>query len=125
MKIWRAFSAEHSALVKIIGRFETLDDAKKAALLFNRLVKIGNSFSPGDQASLMAAVSAACREDGLDNFSQLDAEQLRFFRAIMVGGREVRVEADSADVQALLKVMTHYGAKIEIFSRPPSCVSPP
>ena len=117
MKIWQAFSAEHSAMIKIIGRFDTLDDAKQASTLFNRLVEISNSFRSEESASIGAAVVRACADTGLSNFSASDTEQLRSFRAITAGGREIRVEADHIEIQALLKVMAHFGARIEIYSR--------
>jgi hypothetical protein len=54
----------------------------------------------------------------LADFSATDAPQLQFFEAIVAAGREIRVEVNATEIQALLKVLMHYGARIEIVSQP-------
>ena len=45
MKIWKSFSGEHSAKLKVIGTFKTVDDAKKTQDLFNRLLEVEDKYS--------------------------------------------------------------------------------
>jgi hypothetical protein len=121
MKLWQTYSSEHSARVKIIGTFETPDDATRAAALFNRLLETQEASPEFELASAWTEIAEICRQSNLEGFLPSDAPQLRAFRAVSPGGTEIRVEAGSTDIQALLKVLIHYGARIELVSRPPSC----
>jgi hypothetical protein len=112
MKIWRAYSSEHSARLKIIGTFETITDARQAAALLNRLLD-----PSGSQGSLEELLQA-CREGDLSGFSSFDVSQLRLFRPIYAAGTEIRLENDGTEIQALLKVLIYYGAKVEVVPRP-------
>jgi len=42
MKIWRSFSVDHSAKLKIIGSFKTPQNAEEAANAFNALKEVPN-----------------------------------------------------------------------------------
>jgi hypothetical protein len=120
MKVWQAYSSEHSASVKIIGTFATPDDARGAAALFNRLLDIKDKFPAEGSADFLLEIMDSCRQSNLADFLPADAPQLQFFEAIVAAGREIRVEVNATEIQALLKVLMHYGARIEIISRPPA-----
>jgi hypothetical protein len=120
MKVWQAYSSEHSASVKIIGTFATPDAASGAAALFNRLLDIKDKFQVEDSSGFLREIMDSCRESNLADFSAADAPQLKFFETIIPAGREIRVEVNATEIQALLKVLIHYGARIEIVSRPPA-----
>jgi hypothetical protein len=120
MKVWQAHSSEHSASVKIIGTFSTPDAARGAAELFNRLLDIKDKFRLEESSDYLSEIMDGCRQSNLVDFSATDAPQLKFFETIIPAGREIRVEVNATEIQALLKVMIHYGARIEIVSRQPA-----
>ena len=84
----------------------------------NRLLDIREKFQVEDAAGLLEEIVESCRESNLTDFSATDAPQLKFFEAVIPAGREIRVEVNVLEIQALLKVLIHYGARIEIVSHP-------
>ena len=118
MKIWTAYAGEHSARLKIIGTFEDAGRATAAADLFNRLVFLEQRLKENSNEFLQALMQA-CREADITDFTPSDAPQLEQFEPITAAGTQVRVESQQTDIQALLKVLIHFGARIEIISRPP------
>jgi hypothetical protein len=118
MKVWQAYSSEHSARVKIIGTFMTPEDAQAAAALFNRLIDIKDESIETNPAAFLTAIMKTCSENDLADFAPSDAPQLRWFETVYPAGIEIRVETSGTDIQALLKVMMRYGARVEILSRP-------
>ena len=119
MRLWQTYSSEHSARVKIIGTFETPDNASQAAALFNRLLELRERFPDAEAAGAWPDIEETCRQNNLTGFLPSDAPQLSTFETIFPAGTEIRVEAGGTDIQALLKVLIHYGARIELVSRPP------
>jgi|tagenome__1003787_1003787.scaffolds.fasta_scaffold20560064_2 hypothetical protein len=122
MKVWTAYAGEHSARLKIIGTFEDADRATAAADLFNRLVFL-EECRPETSIEFPQSVVQACKDADLTDFTPSDAPQLQHFEPITAAGTQVRVESQQTDIQALLKVLIHYGARIEIISRRP-CETP-
>jgi hypothetical protein len=120
MKVWKAYSSEHSASVKIIGTFATPDAASSAAALFNRLLDIKDKFQAEESSNFLQEIMDSCRHSNFADFSAVDAPQLKFFETIIPAGREIRVEVNVTEIQALLKVLIHYGARIDIVSYPPA-----
>jgi Family of unknown function (DUF6375) len=118
MKIWTAYAGEHSARLKIIGTFEQVEDAAAAADLFNRLIEVADKHA-ADTAEFVPTLLRACADAGLSDFAAHDAPQLRLFEPIWAAGTEVRVETRQTDIQAILKVLIRYGARIEIITRKP------
>ena len=117
MKVWHAYSSEHSARVKIIGTFETPENAESAANLFNRLLDINDMRQETDSPTLPSEITEACRRNNLADFTQADVRQLKSFETIFPAGTEIRVEVGDTEIQALLKVLIHFGARIEILGR--------
>ncbi len=117
MKIWQTFSSEHSAKVKIIGRFDTVEATRDAAGLFNRLRGIQENSDGRDASDLWTELAEACRQSDLTDFTPADAPQLKLFQAIYPAGTEIRIETGATEIQALLKVLIRYGARIEIVTR--------
>lgn len=48
MRIWKSFSSDHSAKLRIIGTFKTAADAQDAANLFNALLAVEDKSKGGN-----------------------------------------------------------------------------
>jgi len=116
MKVWKAFSGDHSAKLRIIGTFKTAQDAKEAVAIFNELLAVENKGKRGNlyfSDELMEVFS----ERNFSWFSEHDPEQLDLYYELKPEGNKIIVETDEVEVQALLKVLLHKAARIELYSR--------
>lgn len=116
MKIWKSYSGEHSAKLKIIGTFKTPVDAQKAVACFNELLAVENK-EKGDNSYFSDEIMEVLRKHNSSTFSEIDVEQLDYFYKLHADGNKIVVETDELDIQVLIKLMINYGAKIELFSR--------
>lgn len=116
MKIWNSFSGEHSAKLRIVGKFKTNEEANKAVACFNDLLNVPNK-ERGTNPYFSDGISKVLTKHNLHYFTENDPEQLDFFHKLEAYGNEIVVETDEVEVQALIKVMLSYGAKIELYSR--------
>jgi len=116
MKIWLSFSGEHSAKLRIIGTFKTSGDADKAAACFNDLLTIENK-KRGSNLYFSDEVSQVMTKHKMHLFSENDPEQLDFFQSLHPEDRQIIINTDEVEIQALIKIMINYGAKIEIYSK--------
>lgn len=116
MKIWKSNSVEHSANLRIIGTFKTVNDAQSAAESFNRLLQVENK-NKGPNNYFSDELMEACKELNFHSFSEYDPEQLDLFSPIDAEGNQIIVDTDELEIQALLKVLISKSAKIEIYSK--------
>lgn len=116
MKIWRSFSADHSAKLKIIGTFKTAKDAEEAATIFNALLAVKNK-DKGSNDAFSNEIMEVLKRYNFSSFSEHDPEQLELFSQLKPAGNRIIVETDEIEIQALLKVLVHNGAKIKIYSK--------
>lgn len=116
MKIWKSFSGEHSAKLKIVGKFKTIEDAKKAETLFNGLLQIEDKYSSKPDRSYSDEVSKFIMDN---NFPLLpnDIEQLEYIYPIEADGKTIEVLTDDWAIHPLIQAMVHFGAKVEVYSR--------
>ncbi len=116
MKIWKSFSGEHSAKLKIIGRFKTAKDAKDAELLFNELIQIEDRFPSETERSYSKPILDFISKH---NFSldPHDVEYLDLFYPIEANGTTIEVDTDDWGVQPLLYTIIHFGGKVELYSK--------
>ena len=118
MKIWKSFSAEHSAKLRIIGEFKTTEDIAKTREIINDLT---NEVMKQD---VSRQTSAKCTDKITDiikkyNCYCLGNEDLMNFthaHNISYIGKNIEINTDEINIQGLLKVMLSNGAKIEIYS---------
>ncbi|MET9165053.1 DUF6375 family protein, partial [Streptomyces cellulosae] len=59
----------------------------------------------------------ALREMKLYDMGRYDVDNYAFDHSVTREGETVRIWTDESDVQGFLKVLLHYGAKVEVFSR--------
>lgn len=115
MKIWKSFSCEHSAKLRIIGKFKSAKDAQEAAESFNRLLKVEEREPKGDRI-YSDEIAEVCREYNLGWLSEHDPQQLDFFDEIKAIGDRIEVKTDEVEIQVLLKVLLQRGARVELYS---------
>lgn len=116
MKVWKAFSGDHSAKLRIIGTFKTIEDAKKAADLFNELLAVGNK-DKGKNLYFSDEIMEVLDKHNFHWFNEHDPEQLDLYSELEPKENKIIVETDEEDVQALLKVLLRNGARIELYSQ--------
>ncbi len=116
MKIWKSFSGDHSAKLRIIGTFKTVEDARKAAKLFNDLLQVKDK-SKQPSRPFSDELREVCKTHNFHSFSENDPEQLELYYPISTEENKIVVETDELEIQALLKVLLDKGAKIELYSR--------
>ena len=116
MKIWKAFSGDHSAKLRIVGTFKTVQDAKEAAALFNELLAVENK-DKGKNLYFSDELMEVFSKRNFSWFSEHDPEQLDLYYRLKPEGNKIIVETDEVEVQALLKVLLHKEARIELYSR--------
>lgn len=116
MKVWKSFSGDHSAKLRIIGTFKTVEDAKEAADTFNDLLAVEEK-DKGKNLYFSDEVMEVMKKHNFHSFSEQDPQQLDLFYALEPKGNEIIVETNEVEVQALLKVLLHKGAKIELYSQ--------
>jgi len=116
MKIWKSFSGEHSAKLKIIGKFKSSKDAEDAATLFNGLLEIDDRFSSDPNKSYSQGMLNYFMDNNF-TIEKNDIENLDLFYPIEAEGDIIEVKTDDWGIQPLLQAMIHFGAKIEIYSQ--------
>lgn len=114
MKIWKSFSSEHSAKLRITGTFKTIKDANDAATAFNellekRVVEDESYPFPKEISEVMNKYQVYLNRSAV--------EDLDYIYPLDVDGKKIVVETDDFAIQALSQVFVRYGAKIEIYSR--------
>lgn len=116
MKIWKAFGGEHSAKLKIVGEFKTIENANEAARLFNDLVDVEEK-NKGKNPFFSNEVMKILEEYESPLLSESDPEQMDYFDHVSPEGNKIIITTDELEIQAIIKIFFNYGAKIEIISR--------
>lgn len=123
MKIWHAFGSEHSANLVMIGRFKTVEAARRAKDAIDQLTKQYLKDSSGE---------AETEPDGSDRYSDgmldvmqavrvhnvrpAELEQLNLDINAKLDGNEIHISTDEIEVSAFLKILIDKGAKLEVYS---------
>ncbi len=116
MKIWKSFSSEHSAKLRITGTFKTTDDAKDAAKVFNELLSVENRVIKGDAYPFTDEIKEVMNKYQV-YLNPSAGEDLDYIYPVEANGKQIIVETDDFAIQALSQVFIRYGAKVEIYSR--------
>ncbi|MDD4969682.1 MAG: DUF6375 family protein [Paludibacter sp.] len=114
MKIWKSFSSEHSAKLRITGTFKTVENANQAATAFNELLE---KREVGDESYPFPEEIREVMNKYQVYLNRNAAEDLDYIYPLDVEGKKIVVETDDFAIQALSQVFIRYGAKIEIYSR--------
>ena len=118
MKIWQSYGAEHSSNLVMIGKFKDISDAieTKEVLdsLFERLPDLVDFDINTDRYS--DEVGQLLSSKKIYSLSPLELVQFRYDISVELSGDEIRVSTDEDDISAILKILIHNGAKVEVFS---------
>lgn len=119
MKIWKSFSGEHSAKLRIIASFKTTEDAKKAEDLFNHLLQVEDKYSKTPNVTGKSYSDEMLKFLMDNNFSIApnDIEQLEYSYPLEAIGKKIEVNTDDWAIHPLLQAMIHFGAKVEVYSK--------
>jgi len=117
MKIWQSYGAEHSLNLVIVGKFREVADAEE----FKALVESLADFLR-DQTEFDVDADRYSRKVldylGKKNLYCLSSQQLGQFLYDMhleQNGDEIRISSDD-DLNALVSLLVHKGAKVEVYS---------
>ncbi|WP_413115765.1 DUF6375 family protein [Streptomyces sp. CY1] len=122
MRIWNGYGSEHSMDLVLIGRFQTVTGAKAAEERMEALQALAEAawsddhwLSPDER--LPRELGESLREMKLYDIGRYDVDNFALDHSVTRTAETVRIWTDESDVQGFLKVLLHYGAKVEIFSR--------
>lgn len=116
MKIWKSFSSEHSAKLRITGKFQTVEDAQNAATAFNEMLNVENRTSNNKLYPFSEEIRAVMNKHEI-YLNPSAGEDLDYLYPLSVEGKKIIVETDDFAIQALSQVFIRFGGKIEIYSR--------
>jgi hypothetical protein len=122
MKIWFGYGSEHSANLVIIGRFKDAGDAQEALGLLEEATEIARAdeedglLDPSTVSKKFSPRQMAFFEKRSLPMNYGDPEQLLYDFSAKRDEDRVVITTDEYDVQAMLKVLLHKGAKIEVYS---------
>jgi len=123
MKIWFGYGSEHSMNLVMIGQFKSINDAKEAEEIIEQ---IGEQFRTDTEAGLMelGGLSDSFSEPMLELLQKhrvydIRPSELEVFACeftVQAEGNELVVRTDESDVVALVKILLHKGALVEVYS---------
>ena len=120
MKVWFGYGSEHSAKLVIIGTFKTREDANEAVRLIEGASEIAlREHNAGTlrKDAFPPEMLEFFLNNNFANFNYTDVEQLIYEFKVQKEGSKVIITTDELDIQALIKILIHYGAKLEMFSK--------
>jgi len=116
MKIWNSNSVEHSAKLKIIATFKSVNDAKEAAEIFNVILNCEQREGKG-QLTFSEEMMEILNRYNFNPLNGKDLEQFDYFYPLETEGNKIVVDTDELEIQALMKVLLDKGAKVEVYSK--------
>lgn len=119
MKIWKSFSAEHSAKLRIVGKFKNAEDLKSARetieALTNEVMK--QDVCRLEKASCTKEIENILHNSNIYNIGEEDLIHFTHAHSIDYESDSVVINTDELDIQGLIKVLIKNGAKIEMYSK--------
>lgn len=121
MKIWFGYGSEHSMNLILIGRFETVQTAEAAISRIETLRELALKELPEPdwptrEERMTDPYLKALWAMEIYEMSRGDVGGFAFDYQIDRTGTELEIRTDEREIQGFLKVLLHYGAKVEIFS---------
>ena len=117
MKVWKSYGAEHSLSLVIIGRFKEIADAEEFESLVKTLTEDLRNLSGFDIGADRYGPELLDYLGKKDIFcmSPQQLGQLFYERNMERQGNKIRIDSDD-DLNALVSLLVHQGAKVEVFS---------
>jgi hypothetical protein len=116
MKIWKSFSGDHSAKLKIVGEFKTQNDAAMAVALIDDLSNVEDTPLPAGRR-FSDEVMELLRRHKCNILNDTDVEQMKNCFEVNSSDKTVVITTDETEIQGLIKALINYGAKVNIISR--------
>ncbi len=123
MKIWFGYGSEHSSNLVIIGTFKTEDRAKEALRLINEATELAAAESSAGRVVAGEPPDRKLSDPVLDflrkysvGIMNRDLEELLYEFHARANGDKVVITTDEDNVNGLIKILLHGGAKIEVYS---------
>jgi hypothetical protein len=122
MRIWHSYGSEHSMDLVLIGTFETVAGAQAATEQMEALTALAEAvWSDDDWRRQADRMPGTLAEDlarlNLYEMGRADVDIYAFEHTVERDESTVRIWTDEPDFQGFLKVLIHYGARVEVFSR--------
>lgn len=122
MKIWNGYGSEHSANLVIIGKFASASDAQNNLGFLNEVIEVAQR--DYDSGELQNSIQKNEISEGIMELyrrTQLllgstDAEQLLYDFNAKQEGDKIVITTNELEINAVLKVLLHGSAKIEVYS---------
>ena len=116
MKIWKSFSSEQSAKLRITGTFKTVKDAEEASKAFNELLSVESEIGeiknypyPKELTEVIEKYKLHLPPKARDDFN--------YIYPINADENKIVVETDDFAINALSEIFIRFGGKIEIYSK--------
>lgn len=118
MKVWRGYGSEHSMNLVMIGKFKSVDDAKKSKKIIDQLTeKLTDKIEVGNTRDRYSEdILSLLKEANIYTLRPLELEQFLYETHTKIEGDKLILTTDESEVSAFIKLMVDGGAKIEIFS---------
>ncbi|WP_369244368.1 DUF6375 family protein [Streptomyces sp. R41] len=122
MRIWNGYGSEHSMNLVLIGRFQTVTGAQAAEERMEALRALAEAaWSDDDWRGYDERMPRELADElvklKLYDLGRSDVDIYALDHSVTREAETVRVWTEESDVQGFLKVLLHYGAKVEVFSR--------
>lgn len=123
MKVWVGFGSEHSANLRMIGRFATPEDAAMAQRQLEQLCELvvenfdRDRFEENPMAWYLNETLVKNLMDlGLYNFAPEDLESLIGEHTVRRVGAELRIQTDESTISGFLRFLIDSPARVEVYS---------
>lgn len=118
MKIWKSHSAEHSARMRVVGNFKTVDNAQSAVEMFNAIIDRFEETKNQSFPSFYDRFKPIYEQYGFQGLSKENLEELLYLYPLeKPNDTQITYESDDDFVQILTRVIMFYGGRLEIYSR--------
>jgi hypothetical protein len=123
VKIWFSYGSEHSSNLVIIGTFTTAENAESALKLLREATEVANAeYEAGrletiGRGDLSEEVLKFAKSNNFYTVSLKDLSELIYeYHPKRVGDSTLVITTEEYDVGSFVKIMTEYGAKVEVYS---------
>lgn len=122
MRIWHSYGSEHSMDLVLIGTFETVAGAEAAMERMEALKSLSEAeWSDADwrrqDERMPITLADELSKLQLYDMGRSDVDVYAFDHSIEHDGLTVRILTEESEVQGFLKVLIHFGGRVEVFSR--------
>lgn len=115
MKIWKSFSGEHSANLKIVGTFKTEANAEEAAALFAKMRQISEP-PVGEDGFISKELSNFNRTNDIE-LSPSIVYETDYCGELTVQGNTVEIYMDDFYINPIIQAIVSFGGDVNISTK--------